>query len=136
MKHNSWIVVGVALALTGTIVIAKSFMSTAEVVQAEPTMLRLAEHPLVESPAATAERLAAGAPPAVVSAVAEAVVPVVDRVAAVPAVVEPPRPTPPPASEPQTAAQPQPSGWTVLVVNGNTVEEITYAAPDVKATLP
>jgi hypothetical protein len=139
MKSDTWIVVAVALALTASIVIGQSFITSPQEVTAAA---RLAPDRPVVTPAVvdvtvsheqvplpvlrTALAEPAQAAPIVDSAQAAPTThtaqaaPTVDPAQAAPA-VDPPEPAP----EEQTAAA-EPQSWTVLVVQGDHAEFVTH----------
>ena len=111
MKGNTWIVVMIAIAVTGSMVVAKSFISF-------PNSLAAAPVPVVAS-----EVTSPVEPPQPVLASQE----------------EPPLPRimeQAPTVDATAAEKPVNDTWTVMVVRGSETEFVTYANADVKSPTP
>ncbi len=114
MKRNTWIAVMIAIAVTASIVVARSLITFPEQLDASSMM--------TASP--TTE-------------------PVVEQAGPIRA-TQPEPPTPPtpglieqaPTVHKLKQHQAMEEGWTVLVVRGNEIEHVTYRSPELKGPTP
>ncbi len=124
MKSSTWIVVVLALAVTASMVVAKSFMALPNRADASAQMAGALTPTMLQTEQARA--LPAGRAVAQVAPARTAL-------------ATPPTPslvTQAPIIDSPTAAQKAPRGWSVLVVRGDDEEHITYQSADAQTPTP
>lgn len=114
MKSTTWILITLAVAVTASMVVAKSIIFVPQKAEAQP-----------DQPANIATD------PVQVQPVAQAVGQRAPQITPSPALFEPA-----PRIDKSDAESDTGNTWTVLVVNGNKEEYVTYASPEVKAPTP
>lgn len=115
MKSNTWLVVVAAVAVTASMVIAKSFLPAPGAAGANPPAGQVADAPLLLNDRTFQQTVAQ---PATILDTPQSI-----------ASAE--------MSQPDSAAPaPDSERWTVLVVRGNKIDYVTYPNPHVKGQAP
>ncbi len=111
MKGNTWIVVMIAVAVTGSMVVAKSFISFPNSLAAAPVAAVANEDPKLAEP-----------PLPILVGQEEPPLPGVMEQA--------------PTVDATQGGKSMNDTWTVMVVHGNEIEHVTYVNGDVKSPTP
>lgn len=120
MKSTTWILITLAVAVTASMVVAKSIIFIPQKAEAQPVQ---AVRPV--QPAQIAME------PVQVQPVASAVGQHAPQFAPLPGLFEQAARVDTPDAQPDKG-----NAWTVLVVNGNMEEHVTYVSPEVKSPTP
>ena len=126
MKSTTWILITLAVAVTASMVVAKSIIFIPQKAEAKPVQEVKPVQPVQHvHPAKVAME------PVQVQRVARAVSQRAPRIAPTPGLFEQAPRVDTPDARPGKG-----NTWTVLVVNGNMEEHVTYVSPEVKSPTP